>query len=319
MMNAEIKSVLERLGIDINSGEMQVFRAVLLAAGGTENPVGYSEVAAALESITKKTFTKAYIYRQLKSLDESQFIKIRNTHPRTYTVADTSLREALEAKIIAEKGESVDRKQELESRYKQLGKIKSQELALLMHKQLTGNNVSSDSGVIEGVENVRSTIIREFADGAKKGDIVRVLAHASTIIDGLEPGGVTEFRLMQSVFRGVKVLGLMASFSEKDNNVNLMAGHFTTMTDLLNQVAETGNFQLRITSEPVNTYRMVSLNEDKMLLYLTHAKESDMAALVLREDNPGLIDDALQTFDELWKTGIDVIDLVQESLQEQES
>jgi hypothetical protein len=56
-----------------------------------------------------------------------------------------------------------------------------------------------------------------------------------------------------------------------------------------------------------------------MLLYLTHAKESDMAALVHRKDNPGLIDDAIRTFDELWETGIDVLDVVKQMLQKQES
>jgi hypothetical protein len=56
-----------------------------------------------------------------------------------------------------------------------------------------------------------------------------------------------------------------------------------------------------------------------MLLYLTHAKESDMAALVHREDNPKLIDDAISTFDKLWETGIDVLDLVKKMLEKQKS
>ncbi|MHA2160001.1 MAG: hypothetical protein ACXABE_13955, partial [Candidatus Thorarchaeota archaeon] len=82
---------------------------------------------------------------------------------------------------------------------------------------------------------------------------------------------------------------------------------------------KTGNIQLRISREPINTYRILSLNEEKMLLYLTHAKESDMAALVHREDNPKLIDDAISTFDKLWETGIDVLDLVKKMLEKQKS
>ncbi|MFW9814261.1 MAG: hypothetical protein ACFFF9_17495 [Candidatus Thorarchaeota archaeon] len=319
MVDKEIQNYLEKLGIDMNSGEMQVFRAVLLAAGGTERPVDYSEVAATLETITKKTFTKAYIYRQLKSLDTSQFIEIRNTNPRTYTIVHTSLREALESKKHEEEDESLKRKQELEITYKQLGKIKSQELALMLHEQLTGDDTRSDSGVIEGVENVRSTIIREFADGAKEGDLVRVLGHASTLAEGLGPGGVTELRLIQSGVRGVKVQGLLTPLGDGKKELHLMAGHLTTMVEPFAQAARSGNIGLRFSQKPINTYRMLTLNKDKMLLYLTNAKDSDMAALIHREDNPGLIDDAIRTFDELWETGIDVLELVQQELKKQKS
>ena len=319
MASTELWEFLEKLGIDMNSGEMQVFTAILKAAGETEKPVGYSDVVAALESMTKKTFTKAYIYRQLKSLDESKFIKIRNTNPRTYLVEHDRLREALESRMETEETVSIQRKQEIELTYKQLGAIKSQELVLMLHKQLTGNQKSSDSGVIEGVENVRSTIIREFADGAQEGDLVRVLGHASTLAEGLGPGGVTELRLIQSGFRGVKVKGLLTPIEDEEMNLNLMVGHLTTLVEPFEKAARTGNIGLKFSREPINTYRMLTLNEEKMLLYLTHAKESDMAALVHREDNPGLIDDAIRTFEELWKTGIDVLDLVQQMLQKQRS
>jgi len=55
---------------------------------------------------------------------------------------------------------------------------------------------------------------------------------------------------------------------------------------------------------------MVALNTDVMLLYLTHSPESDMAALVRREDNPGLVDDALSTFDKIWEEGVDIMEMV---------
>jgi hypothetical protein len=319
MASDEIQNYLEKLGVDMNSGEMQVFRAVLMAAGETEEPVGYSEVAASLEAIVNKTLTKAYIYRQLKSLDESKFIQIRNTNPRTYAVVHAGLREALESRKRAEENERMKKKQGLETTYKELGRIKSQELALMLHQQLTGEDKRADSGVIEGVENVRSTIIHEFADGAKEGDLVRVLGHSSTLAEGLGPGGVTELRLIQSGFRGVKVKGLLTPIADGKMELKLITDHLTTMVEAFQQAASPGNIGLRFSREPVNTYRMLSLNEDKMLLYLTHAKESDMAALVHREDNPGLIDDAIRTFDELWETGIDILEVVKQTLQKQKS
>jgi hypothetical protein len=51
-----------------------------------------------------------------------------------------------------------------------------------------------------------------------------------------------------------------------------------------------------------------------MLLYFTHGRESDVAALIQREDNPGLIDDAIATFNNLWETGNSVLDIINQKL-----
>ena len=303
----------------MTSSQMQVFRAVLLAAGGTSKPARYGEIASSLESLAKKKFTKAYIYRQLRELEESGFIIIDTiSTPRTYTITESTISKTLESERQEKVFESVARKQDLTEKLNRLKTIKSQELALMLHKQLAGDSSIEESIMIEGVENVRSTIIREFADGAKKGDLVRVLGHASTLADGLGPGGVTELRLMQSGFRGVKVQGILTPVGDDSLNLNLMASHLTPMVEVFEQASKTGNIQLRFSSEPIKTYRMLTLNENKMLLYLTHAKESDMAALVHRKDNPGLIDDAIRTFDELWETGIDVLDIINQMLQKKQ-
>ncbi|MFW9963601.1 MAG: hypothetical protein ACFFCX_08560 [Candidatus Sifarchaeia archaeon] len=196
-----------------------------------------------------------------------------------------------------------------------LKSVKSQDLALELHKQLVGGYSIDKSLVIEGIENVRSIIIREFADEAKEGDHIRILGHASTLAEGLGPGGITELKLIQSGFRGVKVQGLLTPVTQENLDVNLMAGHLTPMVEVFEQVAKTGNIQLKLTRELIKTYRIVCLNEDKMLLYLTHAKESDIAALIHQEDSPGLIYDAIKTFDELWESSIDVLDIVKQIMR----
>ncbi len=320
MSDRSFLSKLERLGIDMSSSQMQVFRAVLKAAGGLDRPVKYGEIAESLESLSGKK-SRAYIYRRLNDLVESKLISTVDAikTPRSYIVRESGIAEALETKKNEMMSETSNEQQSLTVKIDYLKSFSGQELAIMLHNQLAGNSSLGKSGVIEGVENVRSTIIREFADGAKKGDVVRILGHASTLAEGLGPGGVTELKIIQSGFRGVKVLGLLTPVGDSEQDLKLMANHLTPMVDTFEQVSKTGNIQLRLSREPVNTYRIVSLNEDKMLLYLTHAKESDMAALVHREDNPGLIYDALRTFDELWKKGIDMLELVKDRLQKQSS
>jgi hypothetical protein len=225
---------------------------------------------------------------------------------------------ALEAKRKSQLSSSLSERQEVTTKINRLKSLGGDDLALMLHEELTGQPQRMESGVIEGVENVRSTIIREFADGAKEGDILRVLGHASTLEDGLGPGGVTEMRVMQAGFRGVKVMGLMTPVAETNLDVKLLTSHLAPLADVFGQATQTGNIQLRFAKEPINTYRIVALNDDKMLLYLTHAKESDMAAMVHKKDNPGLIDDALRTFDELWQKSIDVLEIVSQMTQETE-
>ncbi|TET09162.1 MAG: hypothetical protein E3J86_08970 [Candidatus Thorarchaeota archaeon] len=321
-MRKKIQQQFDTLRVDMNSSHMQVFQAILTAAGGPDKPVSYGEIAKNLESLFDKKYTKAYIYRRLNDLVEDGFIIVDTIlTPRTYSFSETSVKNALETKRKEEHSSRLTKQEELTTKLNRLKAAKSQDLVLMLHNQLVGISSIEGSVMIEGIENVRSTIIREFADGAKEGDLVRVLGHSSTLAEGLEPGGVTELKLMQSGFRGVKVKGLMTPTGQDTLDLNLMIRHVGPMVEVFKEVIKTGNIELRFTREPIDTYRIVSLNEDKMLLYLTHAKESDMAALIHRKDNPGLVDDALRTFDELWETGIDVLEIVKQMLlvKEQES
>ncbi len=314
-MRKKIQQQFDTLGVDMNSSHMHVFRAILTAAGGPDKPVSYREIANNLESLFDKKYTKAYIYRRLNELEEDGFIIIDTIRtPRTYSISETSVKNALEMKRKKEHSSRLTNREELTTKLNRLKATNSQDLVLMLHNQLVGFSSIEGSVMIEGIENVRSTIIREFADDAKEGDFVRVLGHTSTLAEGLGPGGVTELKLMQSGFRGVKVKGLMTPTGQDTLDLDLMARHLGPMIEVFEQVIKTGNIELRFTREPIDTYRIVSLNEDKMLLYLTHAKESDMAALIHRKDNPGLVDDALRTFDELWETGIDVLELVKQML-----
>ena len=316
MPSKKLKSDLELLGIDLSTSQMQTFQAVLLSAGSTGKAVEYGQIAKHLETQAGREFTKAYIYRRLQALEETGLITTDTfAHPRTYSITESSVAKTIESQRLKRLSEYLTLRQDLTTNLNRLKMANPQELAIILHRILAGSISVGKSGIIEGVENVRHTIIREFADGAKKGDVVRILAHASTIAEGLGPAGVTELKILETGFKGAKVRGLLTPMQQGSINPNLMAAHLTPLMDVFHQATKTGNIQLKFSREPANTYRMVSLNEDKMLLYLTHAKESDMAALVHHKDNPGLIDDAIKTFDTLWETGIDVLDNVRVMLQ----
>jgi hypothetical protein len=117
---------------------------------------------------------------------------------------------------------------------------------------------------------------------------------------------MTEMSLMARAFDGVKIIGLMIPTKGKESETHeLISNYIQNVKDSFIRLASTGNSSLRIAKENILTYRMVSLNSDKMLLYLTHAADSDMAALILRKDNPGLIDDAVTTFNRIYEVAND--------------
>jgi hypothetical protein len=311
MTRSKSAEILAKLGVDMNSGQMMVFKAIITAARGISKSVTYKEVADTIKKGADKKYSKTYIYRQLGSLEEEGFIIVDAVqHPQRYSISESVLSNALKRKSQQTLSKLLSKQQDITTKLNLLETANPEEVAITAYNNLVGISPMGESTIIEGIENVRSTVIREFADGARPGDHVRVLAPASTIADGLGPGGMTELRVMQGALRGVKVHGILTPLQHQEMSTELIAGFLKTLSRPFMEAVSTGNVNVKLAKEPVQTYRMVSLNSDKMLLYLTHAKESDVAALIHRGHNAGLIDDAVSTFDRLWENGIDVVEIV---------
>jgi Fe2+ or Zn2+ uptake regulation protein len=311
MTRSKSIETLAKLGVDMNSSQMMVFKAIIDAAGSLSKPVTYQEVIEALGKLTNKGYKKAYMYRQLNRLAEEGFIIIDAfQHPQRYSIVESALSIALKKKSQHELSQLLSKRQTITTQMNLLEAANPEEVAITAYNNLVGISTIGESTIIEGIENVRSTVIREFADGAKTGDHVRILAPASTLADSLGPGGMTELRLMQGASKGVKIHGMLTPHHHEEMSTELIAGHLEALSRPFIEAVSTGNVGVKLAREPVQTYRMVSLNSDKMLLYLTHAKESDVAVLIHRDNNAGLIDDAISTFDRLWENGLDVVEIV---------
>ena len=69
---------------------------------------------------------------------------------------------------------------------------------------------------------------------------------------------------------------------------------------------EAETLQVKLANENVSTYRMISLNAEKIILYLSHSVECREAALFHINDNPGIVKDAIRAFDQLWEISTDI-------------
>ena len=312
------RRLLEMIGLDTGSNEFLVFEAIMQATDGGRTHTVYSDLRSHVDELSNDSFTKAYIYRCLKSLEMEGLVQVDAVHhPKRFSVNQGELAKTIE-RMSSDRLTTLEMDRDrIRQDLEHLNNTNISETAIMLANELGGTRIADSSIMIEGIQNVRQTLIREIADCAKPGDTVRVLAFLSTLAEGLGPSGITEVTLMQVVFKGVKVLGLLIPQSKDSLDLSLMANHVSTVSSDFIRGLATGNLGLRLGSEPVKTYRMVSLNDEKMLLYLTHAMSSDVAALVYRKDNPGLIDDAIRTFDSLWDNGRDVIELVAGMLDEQ--
>ena len=307
MSKDEARGNLQQVGVDVDSSQMMVMKALMAAAGGPSKFVTYKEIAAYLEKLEKKKYTKAYIYRRLTDLENEGFIVVDTIqHPKQFSISEAGIVKALEKKREKMLSRTQTKRKEVLAKQNLLTTTNPEDVAMALYNQLVGLDSIEGSVVIEGIENVRSTIIREFGEASKPGDVIRVMAPANILDGGLEKVGMAEMSLMARARNGVKIIGLLMPAEGKQSfTKELIRSYIKNVGDAFTKLASTGNILLRIAKEDYKTYRMVSLNSDKMLLYLTHAAESDMAALIQRKDNSGLIDDAVMTFDRIYDEAID--------------
>jgi len=297
------------LGIDVDASQMTILKAVMTAAGGPSKFVIYKEIAKHLDH------TKAYIYRHLSHLNDEGYLVIDSVQtPRKYAISEAGIIKLLKMKQEEALAKLQTRKQETTTKLNLLKTVNSQNIAFVLYNQLMGLELSGESIIIEGVENVRSTIIREFGKASKSGDEIRVISPSSALERPMEQSGMAEMSLMVKAAEGVKIIGLLIPDGEQSVATELVVKYIQNIGEAFANLAASGNILMRIAKENIKTYRMTSLNREKMILYLTHTAKSDMAALIHRKDNPGLIDDAVDTFDRIFEEGIDIAELLQKML-----
>ncbi|MHA2020979.1 MAG: hypothetical protein ACW96N_04640 [Candidatus Thorarchaeota archaeon] len=310
MSGKSSKDIFEGIGVDIGSRDMQVFKALVDVASRNPEGVTFSELFGHLNDMGMK-LSKVWIYKCLSRLEDDGFINTeRIGNPRRYVTSQAIIAGALEKKLKSRVHELKSDRERISDDLESIKGTTVADLTMMVYDTIVGSVPIDSSLVIEGVENVRSTLIKEFFQKAKPGDTLRVLAPTQVTDRGGETSGVTEMELLMKATEGIKLMSIMVPTEDASRDPGLIANYIGSLRDLLMEAIRSGNLMIRSPGAPVRTYRMVALNSDVMLLYLTHSPASDMAALVRREDNPGLLDDALRTFDKIWGEGIDMLEMI---------
>ncbi len=309
MIDKDGKDEFDRIGVDMGSRDMQVLKALAELASGNPDGVPFSDLFSHLNEKGEK-LSKVWVYKCLSRLEDEEFISTeRLGNPRRYSTSQTIIARALERKLKEQENELKSDREKVSGDLESIKNTTVEDLTMMVYDTIVGSIPLDSSLVIEGVENVRSVLIKEFFQKAKPGDTIRVLAPTQVIDRGGETSGITEMELLTKATEGIKLKSIMIPSEDASRDPSVIAKYIGNLRELLMDAITSGNLGIRSPGAPLKTYRMVSLNSDVMLLYLTYSPASDMAALVRREDNPGMLEDALNTFDRIFDEGIDVIEM----------
>ena len=260
--------------------------------------------------------TKAWVHRVLKSLVDSQLIRVENpkSHRKRY-IADvntivTGLERLKSTKVV-----------DLETRGKEIDEELTKVTALdcgYLSKELveavTGRQEELSSRIVRGVEELHRVLRYNMLDNAGRGDIIR--ATALWMGPFIDNDVVTRtMRFAEAAERGADIRYLISIdfFNlERDKGVRFQLKEGLQMLEDLGELRNRGKkFDIRLYAGP-NTYNQISFNRESMALVIT---ENPMTATwISRRFNPDLIDNAVKTFDKDWKMSESFFDLTVEDI-----
>jgi hypothetical protein len=249
-----------------------------------------------------------WVYKCINGIRDAGFLEVI-PHPQSnrYLANEDVIARAIQQAKTMRLSELKASQATQEERIGFLEKLDSHELAIHALGKMTGSKENSTARVVEGIENVRQTIIADILDVAKPGDVVRIhqdMESLSTIKGAMGP---VESRTVQIATEGITVKGLLTGERLQDNDLGALVTFFQRGANDLIQAAMSGNLQFRMKPHIGATYRIVSLNRERMILILTKGAHPESVIFLTRESNPGLIDDAVDVFDSSWEESEDMM------------
>ena len=288
---------------------------MLRAGNETQGEITFQQVYASITSENAKAPSKAWIYKCISNLESNQFITVnRLGRPRHYTATiETIMVGLVNSRSRQESILEVERK-ELSENLESLEGVNMRDMANIIVGIMTGRKPKLTSGHIEGTANVRIAMIRELCGNTKPGDVLRLTEGANLLDLSPAKSGPVEKALLEAIQDGLTIKALLTSQMPQGQGPASLASFLSESSSLVVQGIIDGRLQLRATPQPTSTYRMLCLNEEKMILFMSRAPYPDSAALIHRDDNTTMVDDAVATFDGLWESAIDISAMLKQAI-----
>jgi sugar-specific transcriptional regulator TrmB len=312
---SNMKEDLELLGLTLTSSDMQVLKALLNAQTSRYKYLTCDGINEYILKENEKEISNAWIYQCLNNLEERGFIQVDvMSKPRRYMASQETVRSGLEralTEILA------DYNRESEALRVQIEKFKTMDIAKetsSFWNLLLDRTEQQEEIILETTEEVRSVIINEIIKKGKKGDIIRIIQSPTVLKDISQSSGPVEKKLIDFVASEGEIRAVLL-VSDLEHEMKMLITFFRDMTEKFVKAIASTKLNLRYTMDKKHTYRFLALNDEKMVLILTDSVFPDKAVLLKKRDNPKLFDDAIDTFEMLYRDAEDFSTLLYEFSQ----
>ncbi|UCE10046.1 MAG: hypothetical protein JSW61_13915 [Candidatus Thorarchaeota archaeon] len=292
----------------LRTRETQVLQAILEIHQKHARAATFEEIRDALTVLLGRKPSRVWVYKCINGIRDAGFLEVI-PHPTSnrYLANEEIISRAIRQKREAVVSDFEARKAELQEQIGFLENLDSYALAVRTLRALTEGRGDTSAKIVEGINNVRQTIIDEILEVAKPGDVVRIHQDIEPLSTLRGPMGPVEMKLIEIATEGVDVRGFMTGGQLKENEFGALASFFSKAASNLIEAAVGGNLHFRMKPDLSATYRIVALNRERMILIMSEGAHPDTVIFMTRESNPRLIDDAVNVFDSLWGESIDLL------------
>ncbi|MFW9814165.1 MAG: hypothetical protein ACFFF9_17005 [Candidatus Thorarchaeota archaeon] len=312
----DISEALELIGFSTGTGQesrvMTLLGTILRIQTDPPIPLTFGEIYEQVQREEPETkLTKAWVHRVLKSLVNSQLIRIENpvAHRKRYIADVNTVMAGLEQLKTERITELELQKGEIDKQMEEITELDCGQLAQQLITNVTGTQQKISSRIVKGVEELHRVLRYNMLDVAKKGDTIR--ATMLWVGPFLDPGTVERTqRFLEAAKRGAEIRYMMSSdilrieeFTELQFDIKIIMGFIQNLMELKQQGLK---FDFRIYDGP-RTYFQVSFNRENMTLIIT--EDPLTATWITRDFNPDLIDNAVKTFDKEWKRAKSILEM----------
>ena len=288
---------------------------MLRVGNETQGEITFQRIYANITSERAKAPSKAWVYKCISNLERNQFITVnRLGRPRHYTATIETVMAGLSNSRSRQESVLEDERKQLSENLESLEGADMQDMANIIIGIMTGRKPKLTAGHIEGRDNVRIVMIRELCGNTSLGDVLRLTEGANLLDLSPEKSGPVEKALLEAVQNGLTIKALLTAQMPRGQGPASLASFLSNAGNLVVQGILDGRLQIRATPQPTSTYRMLCLNKEKMILFMSKAPYPDSAALIYREDNPTMVDDAVATFDRLWENAFDISAILKQAI-----
>ncbi len=296
----------ETLGL--TAREQEVLICVLKLSLSSKQPTLHA-VTDMLSSIDSQRVTSNWVYKCLHKLERCHFIKVDRLHRPNYYFVDRSILQDGARENWTRKINKIRRDiQQLETEIKILESARAETLASYLYRQLGGTTYSSGTRIVSGETCLRSSVIREIIESTGDGTIIRTCMSEPLLYIMNESYIDTINELLKMIVSRKMELRIM--LVPKEGNIDRFQRQIrwiVTQIESINNNMISGDWlKVRIYPQDVKTYRMICIDNKKMILCLSTVYPIERALIVDSNDNRYMIEDAVRTFDRRWCKAIEV-------------